>query len=91
MKYFVILSVLVCLLAVVSASSYYAQAAKGSSRRSPAQNRRQPTKSADESGSLGSAAEEEHPAPEPYSFSYESNTDDGAKVERSETGDQSGM
>lgn len=35
-------------------------------------------------------AGEAHPAPEPYSFSYSADTDDGASSTREETGDKDG-
>ena len=44
------------------------------------------------SGSSSSSSGEEasHPAPEPYSFAYSANTDDGATSTREETGDRDG-
>ena len=35
-------------------------------------------------------AEESHPAPEPYSFSFSANNDDGSSSAREETGDKDG-
>lgn len=35
-------------------------------------------------------AEEGHPAPEPYSFAYSADTDDGSSSTREETGDKDG-
>lgn len=74
MKYFIVLSVLVCLLAVVCASSYnYAQAARGG-RRSPSNRRSSPIRAA-------AAASEDNEQPTPYQFNY--NVDDGESKQES--------
>lgn len=80
MKCFVVLSILACLLAVVCASSYYAQAARGSGRRSPARRT---------SSAALSSSSEDNEQPTPYQFNYA--VDDGeSKQERQEEGDGSG-
>jgi len=54
--------------------------------RSPS---RGPVKDTSDSSS-DSAAESDHPAPEPYSFAFTSNTDDGASSTREESQDKNG-
>lgn len=74
MKCLLLLGLLACVLAVVCASSYnYAQAARGGRRSSS--RRLSPARAAP----AAEGGDEAEPAPEPYNFSYTSETDDGSK------------
>lgn len=76
MKCLLLLGLLACVLAVVCASSYnYAQAARGGRRSSS--RRLSPARAAPAAAAEGGEGAE--PAPEPYSFTYTSETDDGSK------------
>ena len=84
MKCFLVISVLVCILAVACASSYNSYATKGG-RRSPANSRRSSIRTAAPASYNSNSASEgaEEPKAEPYKFNYQ--VDDGeSKQERQE-------